>query len=45
LIPKLAPEGKLVALDAQDFHAPIERTRTLASHVQKPAKARLAESI
>jgi hypothetical protein len=26
-------------------YALIERTRTLASHVQKPSKARLAESI
>jgi len=35
---------KLLALDAQDFHALIERMPALASHVQKTAQARLADS-
>jgi voltage-gated potassium channel len=35
---------KLLALDAQDFHALIERVPTLAAHVQKTAKARLADT-
>ena len=34
---------RLLALDAQDFHALIERMPALAAHVQKTAKARLAE--
>src|SRR5439155_768399 len=33
---------RLLALDAQDFHALIERMPALAAHVQKTAKARLA---
>jgi len=35
---------RLLALDAQDFHALIERMPTLAAHVHKTAKARLADS-
>jgi voltage-gated potassium channel len=35
---------RLLALDAQDFHALIERMPALAAHVQKTAKARLADS-
>jgi voltage-gated potassium channel len=35
---------KLLALDAQDFHALIERVPDLAAHVQKTAQARLAET-
>lgn len=35
---------RLLALDAQDFHALIERVPTLAAHVRKTAKARLADS-
>jgi voltage-gated potassium channel len=35
---------RLLALDAQDFHALIERMPALASHVHKTAKARLADS-
>ena len=35
---------RLLVLDAQDFHALIERMPTLAAHVQKTAEARLAES-
>ena len=35
---------RLLALDAQDFHALIERMPTLAAHVRKTAKARLADS-
>ena len=35
---------KLLALDAQDFHALIERMPALAAHVQKTAKARLADT-
>jgi voltage-gated potassium channel len=35
---------KLLVLDAQDFHALIERMPALAAHVQKTAKARLADT-
>jgi voltage-gated potassium channel len=35
---------RLLALDAQDFRALIERMPTLAAHVHKTAKARLADS-
>ena len=35
---------RLLALDAQDFHALIERMPALASHVQKTAKARIADT-
>jgi voltage-gated potassium channel len=35
---------RLLALDAQDFHALIERVPTLAAHVKKTAKARMADS-
>ena len=35
---------KLLALDAQDFHALIERVPALASHVHKTAKERLADT-
>jgi voltage-gated potassium channel len=35
---------RLLALDAQDFHALIERVPALAAHVRKTAKARLADS-
>jgi voltage-gated potassium channel len=35
---------KLLALDAKDFHALIERVPTLAAHVQKTAEARLADT-
>ncbi|MBI5264272.1 MAG: ion transporter [Bradyrhizobium sp.] len=35
---------RLLLLDAQDFHALIERMPALAAHVRKTAKARLAES-
>jgi voltage-gated potassium channel len=35
---------RLLALDAQDFHALIERMPTLAAHVKKTAKARLADA-
>jgi voltage-gated potassium channel len=35
---------RLLALDAQDFHALIERVPALAAHVQRTAKARLADS-
>ena len=35
---------RLLVLDAQDFHALIERMPTLAAHVHKTAKARLADS-
>ena len=35
---------RLLALDAQDFHALLERMPTLAAHVRKTAKARLADS-
>jgi voltage-gated potassium channel len=35
---------RLLALDAQDFHALIERMPALGVHVQKTAKARLADT-
>jgi voltage-gated potassium channel len=35
---------KLLALDAQDFHALIERVPALAAHVHKTAKQRLADT-
>jgi voltage-gated potassium channel len=35
---------KLLALDAQDFHALIERVPALAAHVRKTAKSRLADT-
>ena len=35
---------RLLVLDAQDFHALIERVPTLAAHVQKTAQARLADA-
>jgi voltage-gated potassium channel len=35
---------KLLALDAQDFHALIERAPVLAAHVRKTAKSRLADT-
>jgi voltage-gated potassium channel len=35
---------RLLVLDAQDFHALIERMPTLASHVRTTAKARLGET-
>jgi voltage-gated potassium channel len=35
---------KLLALDAQDFHALIERLPALAAHVRETAQARLADS-
>jgi voltage-gated potassium channel len=35
---------KLLALDAKDFHALIERVPALAAHVQKTAEARLADT-
>jgi voltage-gated potassium channel len=35
---------RLLVLDAQDFHALIERMPTLAAHVQTTAKARLGEA-
>jgi voltage-gated potassium channel len=35
---------RLLVLDAQDFHALIERMPTLASHVRTTAKARLSEA-
>ena len=35
---------RLLALDAQDFHALLQRMPTVAAHVHKTAKARLAES-
>jgi voltage-gated potassium channel len=37
-------KARLLALDAQDFHALIERMPTLAAHVKKTAKARLADA-
>jgi voltage-gated potassium channel len=39
-----ARKTKLLALDAQDFHALIERMPALAAHVHKTAKARLADT-
>ena len=35
---------RLLVLDAQDFHALIERVPTLAAHVHKTAQARLADA-
>ncbi len=35
---------RLLALDAQDFHALIERMPTLSAHVHRTAKARLADT-
>ena len=35
---------RLLALDAQDFHALIERMPALAAHVKETAKARLADT-
>jgi len=35
---------RLLALDAQDFHALIERMPALSAHVHKTAEARLAEA-
>ena len=35
---------RLLVLDAQDFHALIERMPTLAAHVHRTAKARLGET-
>jgi CRP-like cAMP-binding protein len=35
---------RLLALDAQDFHALIERMPALAAHVHKTAKARIADA-
>ena len=35
---------KLLALDAQDFHALIERLPILSSHVKETAEARLADT-
>jgi voltage-gated potassium channel len=35
---------RLLLLDAQDFHALIERMPALAAHVQKTAKARIADT-
>jgi len=36
---------RLLALDAQDFHALLERMPALAAHVHKTARARLADSV
>jgi len=35
---------RLLALDAQDFHALIARLPTLAAHVKETAEARLADT-
>jgi voltage-gated potassium channel len=35
---------RLLALDAQDFHALIERMPALAAHVKETAEARLADT-
>jgi voltage-gated potassium channel len=35
---------RLLALDAQDFHALIERLPALAAHVKQTAEARLADT-
>jgi voltage-gated potassium channel len=35
---------KLLALDAQDFHALIERLPVLSAHVKETAEARLADT-
>lgn len=37
-------KSKLLALDAQDFHALIERLPALAAHVRETAEARLADT-
>jgi voltage-gated potassium channel len=37
-------KSKLLALDAQDFHALIERLPALAAHVKETAEARLADT-
>jgi voltage-gated potassium channel len=37
-------KSRLLVLDAQDFHALIERVPALANHVRTTAKARLADS-
>jgi voltage-gated potassium channel len=37
-------KSRLLALDAQDFHALLERMPALSAHVHKIAKARLADS-
>jgi voltage-gated potassium channel len=37
-------KSRLLVLDAQDFHALIERVPALATHVRTTAKARLADS-
>ena len=37
-------KSRLLVLDAQDFHALIERVPALATHVHKTAEARLADS-
>ena len=37
-------QTRLLVLDAQDFHALIERVPTLAAHVHKTAQARLADA-
>jgi voltage-gated potassium channel len=37
-------KSKLLALDAQDFHALIERLPVLSAHVKETAEARLADS-
>ncbi|MGY3494698.1 CRP-like cAMP-binding protein [Bradyrhizobium sp. USDA 4502] len=36
---------KLLVLDAQDFHALIERMPALAAHVRETAEARLADPL
>lgn len=41
---KATRKTRLLILDAQDFHALIERMPTLAAHVRKTAEARLGES-
>lgn len=41
---KATRKTRLLALDAQDFHALIERMPTLAAHVRETAEARLADT-
>ncbi|MBR0718352.1 cyclic nucleotide-gated ion channel [Bradyrhizobium liaoningense] len=41
---KATRKTRLLILDAQDFHALIERMPTLAAHVRRTAEARLGES-
>jgi voltage-gated potassium channel len=41
---KATRKTRLLALDAQDFHALIERMPTLAAHVKETAEARLADT-